>query len=151
MTDFVVIKRFIDPDQREWIRVGDLKTLKEAVPSRVDAERRPPYAHGGSERSKASIVRRLWLRIITKPQRTWRRTAAFCAINERLDEWDRNSHFTIFFMYMMNVKTLRGKKPFVLIGNEAAVRDYTKPENTIIGWVPMSKLFLLEYKGGSRI
>ena len=141
MTDFVVIKRFIDPDQREWIRVGDLKTMKEAVTHgwmlKDDLLMRMEALKEQGIYSKAIVVTHYNKATKELGGAPLRYTPLMNAprVGQEL------TLYHIFHVYDER-EDVEGKETFVLIGNEAAVSDYTKPENTIIGWAPMSKLFL---------
>lgn len=141
MTDFVVIKRYTDLQKREWICVGDIKTPKEAIPQgwilkddllmRMEAMKEEGIY-------KKAIVVTYYNKATKELGGAPLRYAPFVGVPQVGHELTLYNFFHIYDMREDD----EGKETFCLIGNEAAVRDYTKPENIILGWVPMSKLFM---------
>ena len=141
MTDFVVIERSTDQQQMEWIRVGDLKTLKEAIPHgwmlKNDLLMRKEAIKEDGVYKKAIVVTyyNKTTKDISGALRRYAPSMNAPPVGQEL------TLYHIFNVYDER-EDVQSNEVFVLIGNEAVISDNAKPENTIIGWVPASRLFL---------
>ena len=140
MTNYVVTKRTTDALQREWIRVGVLKTFKEAIPQGWMLKddllmRMEAYKEEGVY--KKAIVVTLYNKATESFGGAPVRHAPLMSASRVGQEL---TPYHIFYVYEEH-EDIQGEEIFYLIGFQA-ISDPTKPENSIIGWVPGSKLFL---------
>ena len=141
MTAFVIMEKKQDTQGREWIRAGEIKSLKDAISLgwmlKDDLLMRQEAIKKDGIYQKAMIV-------VHYDDKT-KEIGGAPVRHAPLESANRvGQELTLFHIYHVYDQRddIRAVQTFYLLGFEPQITDPAKPENAIVGWVPKTKLFL---------